>query len=438
MRGYEELIQEAELMALPPLAVAEFLKRRDAHVYEEVEKSLRARGDSLIDLALARYGRCMAAVSGLFHAATPGSPVRLACLTNTALGNVMPEYLLDPNIAAFSPDPKRMVEWLLSASDDELTALFENPTLSDSFLRDLLERSDGWESITDEMLCRFVSILQRNARMRTPREDVWMDGYAEYSYGSVFNAAWKLSATAPTTESWARTLGNLYVQLKPDAFSIEEPLALATRWHVDPADAPAVKREADSVASGFLSDMQLVRQGLARLALSNNASLLVGLLASDDVALRAAAYTAGSLNEEQLRAGYAKDGELAYNVAIFQNQALWKHADTRRALFDLAWSVVNNDKYSELSAANLYKSKEKDMREKQPGWFSDEEGDKEPDDGGDEAPATKADIYTISGHLTRQSQDLNAISENLRTLISRTSWIWWFSLGALAASIWNF
>lgn len=59
MREYKTLIQQAELMAMAPGPVVEFLKRRasqskdearDDPVDEEVEKALRSRGDPLIDL----------------------------------------------------------------------------------------------------------------------------------------------------------------------------------------------------------------------------------------------------------------------------------------------------------------------------------------------------------------------------------------------------
>lgn len=445
MRGYKTLIQEAELLAMPPEAVAEFLKgragqskdeARDDPVDEDVEKALRGRGDPLIDLALARYGRHMEVVSELFQSAPPRSPVRLACLSNRALGH---EIFLSFPVGLLGREPGPMAEWLATASDDELSALFENPTLGDSFLRDLLERGKGWESIDDDKLCRFVSILNRNPRMRTPREDDWMDGYDEYSYGSVFNAAWKLAETAPTTERWAASLGWLYEQLQPDAFSIKEPLAIAARWHVDAGDAESMERQEKDHAIGYLGNKERVRKGLARLALRKSGKLLTELLASDDLAFRAAAYAAGDLDADQLRAGYEKDKDLVFNEAI-RNLALWRRQPTRQALHDIAWDVVRNDKHSDLIAANHFNSMAKDMRKKHPAWFEDEEegegtGYEEVDD---QAPATKADISALSGHMERQSQGLDAIAQGLRGLMSRAGWIWWFSLGALVASLRHF
>lgn len=444
MRGYKTLIQEAELMAMPAEAVAEFLKgracqtkdeARDDPVDEHAEKALRGRADPLIELSLARYGRHMEVVSELFQTAGANSSIRLACLANRSLGH---EIFRSFPIGLLGRESGPMAEWLLTATDNDLCALFENPTLSDSFLVDLLKRGKGWEAITDDRLCRIVSILNRNPRMRTPRDDDYMDGYAEYSYGSVFNAAWKLAETAPATDGWAFALGWLYEQLLTDAFSIEEPLKLAERWHIDPADAEANERQAKDHEIGYLGNMERVRKGLARLALSQNGKLRAELLSSDDVAFRAAAYAAGNLTADELRAGYDKDGELVLTDAI-RNLSLWRNQSTRQALHDIAWGVVRNDKHSDLGAANQYNWMEKDMRKKYPAWFADEESEKSGDgEIDDQSPATKADISSLAGNLDRQAQGVEAVGQALRALMSRTGWIWWFSLGALVASLRHF
>lgn len=444
MRGYKTLIQEAELMAMPTEAAAEFLKRRAGQSKDEAygdpfdreaEHSLRGRADPLIDLALARYGRHMEVVSGLFLSSAPGSPIRLACLANRSLGH---EIFQSFPTGLLGREPGPTAEWLLTASDNELCALFENPTLSDSFLRDLLERGRGWEAMPDDELCRMVSILPSNPRMRTAREDEYMDGWAEYSYGSVFNAAWKLAETVPATEGWALSLGWLYEQLQPHAFSIKEPLALAARWHVSPDDAEANARQTKDHEIGHLGTMERVRKGLARLALSKNSKLLAELLASDDLAFRAAAYSAGNLNAEQLSAGYEKDGDLVLTESL-RNLQLWRSRETRQTLHDIAWGVVRNDQHSDLSAANQYNWMEKDVRKKHPAWFADEDAVQNEEDAADGwAPATKADITSLSNQLDGNARGLNSITQALGALMSRAGWIWWFSLGALVASLRHF
>jgi hypothetical protein len=154
-------------------------------------------------------------------------------------------------------------------------------------------------------------------------------------------------------------------------------------------------------------------------------------------AFRAAAYSAGPLSAEQLRAGYEKDGALVLTSAI-GNLHLWRTQVTRLALHDVAWGVVRSDKHP--MAANQYSRVEEDLRKKHPAWFADEGQRDQPGYGevDDKAPATRADLSAISGHMDRQSQGLEAIRQALGGLMRRTGWIWWLSLGALLASLRHF
>lgn len=231
----------------------------------------------------------------------------------------------------------------------------------------------------------------------------------------MFNAAWKLAETAPTNERWAASLGLLYEQLQPDAFSTKDPLAIADRWHIDANDAEAMEWQEKDQAIGYLGNKERVRKGC---------KLLAELLASEDRAFRAAAYAVGNLNADQLRAGYEKDKELVFNEAI-RNLALRKRQPTRQTLHDIAWDVVRNDKHSDLMAANHFNSMAKDIRKKHPAWFEDEEGGEGSiyEEVDDQAPATKADISAIADHMKWQSQGMDAIAQGLRSLMSRAGWI---------------
>lgn len=171
MRSYKTVIQEAELLASSPAVVTEFLKkraaqskdeRRDDDVDEEFESALHGRNDPLINLALARYGQFNTAVLPLFKGGEPSGAIRLAVLANTALGD---EFFSRFPVALFG-SPEQTAVWLATAPDAEILALFENPKLDDSFLRDLLEGSKPWDSIPEERLAAFVASLVRNERMR--------------------------------------------------------------------------------------------------------------------------------------------------------------------------------------------------------------------------------------------------------------------------------
>ena len=311
---YQTLIAKAELMAMAPEAVATFLRERAANdenryddpVDRETEAALRGRNDPLINLALAKYARSAATLLPLFESREPGSAIRLAVLSNTALeyGQFAPIGL---NLFA---DRHKAVAWLVSAPDTEIEALFENPKLHDDFLRGLLKREKPWDVVPEERLCTFVGILARNKRMRTPYNRKRMDGYAEYSHGAVFDAAWSLAERVEPSQQWAFALCWLFVCMQTDAFSIKKPLTLAARWYPDPSNTKLAKEEAEENQRGYLSSYQGVRKGLARLALSKEAKILEKLLASDDPAFRSAAYAEGKLTSKQLYEAYDKDGEL--------------------------------------------------------------------------------------------------------------------------------
>src|ERR1700756_2871849 len=120
--------------------------------------------------------------------------------------------------------------------------------------------------------------LRSKERMRRPYDDAYMDGYADYSPGAVFNAAWTLAERMEPTVRWAAALNYLFDRLETSAFSIETPLELAARWRTDPSDADAIAKESKDVEGGWLSSYQGVRKGLARLALSKDSNLLPSLL----------------------------------------------------------------------------------------------------------------------------------------------------------------
>jgi hypothetical protein len=420
-QGYKSVILQAELLAMPPAAVADFLKRRaeaptkerrDYLLDEEDEVALAKRDDQLINLSLAQYGRNPEVVSQLFRSAAAGSPMRLACLANQSVrgyASVFPKHMLGQVMAR---------DWITSATDLELGALFSNPTLSDDFLRNVLERGEGWASISDDLLRRIVLILVGNPRMRTPRESDWMDGYAEYTYDSVFDSAWRLAGSAPTTQEWAYALGNLFEELLPEAFSLEDPLTLALRWQrqVDPGNPDPEKRNSD--------DYHLVRKGLARLALHKDDTLLPKLLASEDVALRCAAYYAGSITTEQLRAGFKQDGELAFNEAL-HNRTLWKMQAGREALGEVAWLVSKTGKSFRLDAPNCFRAAERSMQERHPEWFSDEVEEDE------NVPASKRDLELLNERTYYLSQAVEANAKALQELLSRTGWVLVIAVGLM-------
>lgn len=454
MRRYKSCIQEAELLAMSPEAVAAFLEARardargdsyDDHVDEKAEESLRKRNIARIDLALARFGRHMKVVAELFNSSPPSNPVRLACLANTSLGlddlNEFPVNLLGDESATAAwvigraarsrkPSPK-------VASDVELSALFENETLSDVFLLNVLERNEEWEALPDERLRFIVSRLQYSSRMRMPMEDE-RGGEKRSLYNAVFDAAWKLAMTVPVTPEWARVLFGLYENLVPWAPSIEEPLKVAARWHMDPAESSA--GQVSSMISKTRQEfMRGIRTGLARLALSENSELLSELTGHPDVAFRRAAYASGSLSTEQLWGGFAVDGKAAFEEFI-GNTSLWQRPEVRQAMWEMAQAVDEADLFGDAGAIANYQLMEKNRWKGRLTWFPDV-------DGGEISYLTKNNTPPDVGVRPRTADGIprlekkpecgGALTAAFKTLATSVGWMSWFALGAIAATLFN-
>jgi hypothetical protein len=168
MRGYKSIIQEAELLAMSPEAVAEFLKKRAKQsvdeldqdpVDEEVEVALRGRSNPLIDLALARYSRCIDTLRTIFQSSQPCGALRLAVLSNGTRWSAITHFPVELFRERTRDAREQTAAWLAEAPKEELCALFENPWIDDDFLSDLLERSKPWEALSNESLMFIVAIL---------------------------------------------------------------------------------------------------------------------------------------------------------------------------------------------------------------------------------------------------------------------------------------
>ena len=163
MRGYQSLIEESELLLLPPSDVCDWLKMRAEIIgslrwslNEDTDKALSQRADPLIDLGLARhtisdeiarelFGRLTTAEAGRRKQALA---LRLAVLANQAL--VMGAILDGTAGALFPRAAHQCVAWLNAAEGCEIRALFENPKIGDNFLCDFLEGEGPWNEVAEE------------------------------------------------------------------------------------------------------------------------------------------------------------------------------------------------------------------------------------------------------------------------------------------------
>jgi len=318
-----------------------------------------------------------------------------------------------------------MQEWLAQASQQEIAAIFENPALGNEFLIDFLEQAKGWDTLPNEKLCLALLTLTRNPRIGTSRDDDWMDGYADYTYSAVFNAGWGLAERLKPTVANAVALGHFFDKLLPEAFRVKDPLSLAGKWHPDPGDEAALKQEAQSSGYGSLGYFQLVRAGLAKLAVKQDRKVIAALLASDDQAFRATAYELAPMKPDEVHAAFERDGQIAF-YAMLQNLRIWESNDQRQALKDCAWKIVNADKHSDLLAANLFNRKDEWMREQHADYFKDEEYE-------DDEPVRESSPELQE--LERQGLILRGMSKAQEALTSKVNWAVGLAAGALVMTL---
>jgi hypothetical protein len=296
------------------------------------EQTLTARNDPYIDFGLARYGWCAKACKQVYERGDHAIKCTfLAHFPNGGFDRITNAFSLadqQPNGA------------------EELQALMTNTSLVDETFTNCFEQKGPFANLTEEDFQGVLCYAGDNSRLSTPYDDSYLDGWSDYSYHSVFKAAWELTATAPNTPRWANVLYQLLRNCEPPPTSFE-PIPVLSRWHLQ-----------DDY--GFY-----LRSRLADLLKADNA-----LLNSKDPALRQSFYRRFNPASYQRWWEFATaDQEYFLDEALW-NQFLWRTAETRSELRRLCWA--HPDPRSNLDKPNFYNGREKRMREEHPEFFADE------------------------------------------------------------------
>lgn len=301
------LITEVELMNSSPDRVFEYLKKQGEkkgkietdYIDEHTESNLLSRKDKLITLGLALYCLYLKTLSDIFNKAleSDDSVLRLACLSNTTVGRS--RYSVDLPQALFRRKEELLV-WFENSGLEEIDALFKNYTIDDSFLEDYLKGNEYWESIDDNRRLQSIRSLCNNERM-VQNYDGPMDGYAEYSFNSVFFAVWKLTETVPVNKQWGNALGYLLEKVIDNRFELNS-LKAAKRWMIKDGEENGEKKQ-------FLNAFEMVRAGLYRGVIKDkygeNETNKVHY-ENDDVAYRVVAYAQTNINIDDIKTAYEK------------------------------------------------------------------------------------------------------------------------------------
>ena len=352
---HSPLVNAAMLAASTPEAVCAFLKERGKAVADswlpntpthrakydlpdDYELTLLARKDRLIDLYLALYGCDRDVVAELFSRDEQDTALRCAALSN--------ETDNQPSLI-FSYDTDSEEKWaafLLKATRDEVTSLFRNAKLDFRFVRSFFERAEEFTRLAPDGMIGAVKALAQNQSFFSyrgtfithPREKdyqrfCWPED--ESAYGSAIGALLDLARDMQASPLWAHLLAGLYPKLSLAFCRCDHGLTAARRWM-----APDEQRQKDETSSnerGDLSDWQLIRFHLGRIALHGRQISVEELRKDSDLALRLAAYAAMEATNENIDSAFDKDGAVCF-AAFFENQNLWQSETHRSRLFNLA------------------------------------------------------------------------------------------------------
>lgn len=394
----EERIAVGYLIKAPAIDVVNWLKGRwtDADFdcfgsksrgslpYERklVEYLLARRNDSLVDWGIARYGTSTAAIQRVFDRGN--SSTQIAAVANP-YGNIrLRQY----------GDILRRGKWPF------VRALLQSVYIPSSFLSDLLYRQQKFADINDYRLQGIVHALTGNPRLTESYDDRVLDGWAEYTHDKVFQAAWDLTKSVPTTQHWAATLCDFLSKCnRPD--SIDGLESVLERWRVDepPKREPVrwIERSRSFSLRSLTADF--IKPDAA-------------LLAAQDAALRMSFYRRFSYRDFPDWPDFLnRDGEEFTNAAL-QNKHLWASEVERERLRRVCWDTPDPQSWMEMP--NSYNATEDQMRRDRPEWFKDEQPPSEPPDG-DKVDDLKQQLLELSSKI----DDL--VSGNLRFSVSSKS-----------------
>lgn len=342
MKNTEARIQEARLIFARPEEVTSELERYFLEVKEgvgnncdeELERSLLARGDPLINLALARYASKEDVLAALYQKShtTPANRLekryllglRVACLSNEAKHGLLPKF---PEGILDDAEFKRLIT---EGDSDDVGALFSNPTIDSSILRDLYANEGIFVSLPDQRRRGLVYMSANNPRL-TANED--NEFGPDMGYRGIHKAIITMLATAPATEDWRHALRGFLDKLDPgDIGWPDTPITpILERWARVPDSTNMFLKD------GHYTDLTAREEFLCLVAAmygrhwsSEGKTLSVlGAADSSELELRCAYYGCASLTEMEMQAGFARDGS-TYSFAVICNSSIYSKASLRK------------------------------------------------------------------------------------------------------------
>jgi hypothetical protein len=434
------LIKEAELTTAPSDFVYRFYfeqskldrESQSEDVDEFTEQRLLDKDDRFIDLTLAQYCFCPETLGRLFKKSKDESnyPLSLACISNASVSSRRYAIAMQPECLFLNSNKEGLEAWFKSATDEEIDALFRNPTIDDDFLTKVLEGKQFWPEMTDEQKSTALRALCSNPRIVTRYNNKMMDGWAEYSYGRVPDAIWHLAERLPVAGKWARTLGDLLEKVVGRCHGMDM-VAVAERWNVvDSNEKPEKKKQYlnafESVRYSLFKSSGTIKQAYGK----DRAVARKPYLENKDVAFRAAAYNILALEADEIQSAYATDALLAIEY-IIGNLHVWRSESSRQALHDICWDADGRYNNNYLDCANHFNWKKEELEKGHPEWFvekTDETEEPEADESTQTLSLSVAKELLADAHTNPALLYLDQIQALLFSVskeVRKLNWVLW-------------
>ena len=364
-----------ELTVRSPGEVYEWLSKRpqDSRDAEpdwddETEIALLSRNEPLIELGLARYSTCHSILRSIFNSrqgdGEADTAVRLTLLRHGRCSrfanNEFPQLLFEGGDRELA-----MASWLSVASENEISALFSNPELSNDFLLAFFAQQEVWAAIAEENRHVAIRAFADNPRCSETYPSRDFGGYDSDKYKAVFTAAWKLAETVETTLDWAVTLAVMFGRLAAGGH-VEGAQSIAMRWVCHDPD-----EQRNAAKGGYLSFWQQIRKRLSAPDRSLTGEQRDEYLKCDDIAVRAAAYEYGEFTPDEIKGLGENEKALLVNC-LLDNPHMWQNKDLRGAINALCWEVDTANEGGVWNSLTQYHCNSEEWSKNHPDWFKDE------------------------------------------------------------------
>lgn len=335
-RVYEALREYAEHLGPVPWFMAD----------EELEETLLARNNPLIDLALARYGASENVLGTLYSRGLRGSGdplydkgLRLGCLANMALRPL----LTGSNFFGVESKSEELRRLARDGDEDEIAVLMGNPAAG-PILGLAYGRKPPFDLLDSNRLCEFVTASINNPRININQDSE--DGPDLVAH-DIHTGIYELLRSAPLEREWLYPLHDLLLRVDPQAVRIPgtDPREVLSRWQglrLEKGFGEDVREEED----GRLTSLSLVDEFrclvgalYGRRLDAKQGIISIGGPDDPDIALRCAYYGNATLTRNEMETGHERDGK-AFTLAALSNLRLYDKPDLRAALEEMAWGKL--------------------------------------------------------------------------------------------------